>query len=195
MKIKQLFLENISRYTSNFKLQEGLWKEIYSHYTETGRYYHNLSHLENLIAQLEEVKGYIQDWEIILFAAFYHDIVYDPLSDKNEEESAELARERLAELGVSSERTEKCSSIILSTKSHQKAADKDINYFTDADLSILGAPWEVFLNYSKQVRQEYAVFADSVYKTGRRKVIVHFLNKSRIFNTEYHTTIQSNKME
>jgi predicted metal-dependent HD superfamily phosphohydrolase len=75
--------------------------------------------------------------------------------------------------------------MILATKVHLETDDQDTNYFIDADLSILGQPWNVYLLYSKQVRQEYSNYPDPVYYEGRRKVLTHFLEMSRIFKTQY----------
>jgi len=57
--------------------------------------------------------------------------------------------------------------------------------FTDADLSILGAEWPIYHNYTDQIRQEYAIYPDFMYKPGRKKVLLHFLKMERIFKTDY----------
>ena len=63
--------------------------------------------------------------------------------------------------------------------------DDDTNYFTDADLSILGSDSDSYLTYTKQIRKEYSYFPDLLYKPGRRKVLEHFLEMGNIFKTKY----------
>jgi predicted metal-dependent HD superfamily phosphohydrolase len=78
---------------------------------------------------------------------------------------------------------------IIASKTHLVSADQDTNYFTDADLSVLGASREVYKLYADHVRKEYRYYPDLLYKPGRKKVLQHFLDMPRIFKTEhfYHT--------
>jgi predicted metal-dependent HD superfamily phosphohydrolase len=183
--LKDTFTNLTRTYTDDSKLTEGLWQTIESAYSETTRYYHNLSHLEHLIGQLTELKHLIKDWDSVLFAVFFHDIVYQATSAKNEENSAKLARKHLSDMHVSSDSINKVCSMILATKGHASTGDSDTDIFLDADLCILGHSWDVYVKYATQIRQEYARFPDFLYYPGRRKVIVHFLEMNRIFKTEY----------
>lgn len=74
---------------------------------------------------------------------------------------------------------------ILATKSHKKSDDEDTNFLLDADLSILGKSPQVYLEYTKQIRKEYSIYPDFLYKPGRKKVLQHFLALENIFKTEY----------
>lgn len=183
--LKQTFTSLANRYSDDKSLTEKLWNEIQSAYSDKGRHYHTLSHLDNLLLQLEKVKAQINDWDVVLFALFYHDIIYKATSDKNEEKSAELARSRLAGLSFSSDRIAKCVSIILSTKGHTVTGDNDTDYFTDADLSILGQEPSLYSEYARQVRKEYSIYPDFVYNPGRKKVLNHFLDMPRIFKSQF----------
>ncbi len=161
------------------------WEEIETAYNNKKRYYHNLLHLENLIKQLLPVKQQIQNWDAIVFAVFYHDIIYNPVKKDNEEKSAALAAKRLSLLNCGQPTIESCRNIILATRKHEINIDGDVNYFTDADLSVLGADWDTYKKYADNVRKEYAVFPDIIYKPGRRKVLEHFSLMKRIFKTTY----------
>ena len=162
-------------------LAEELWSEIETHYTESHRYYHNLHHLEYLLQQLVLVKEHISDWDTMLFSLYYHDIIYDPAKNDNEEQSAELAAARLRSLGL---KEDKVVSQILATKGHAVSADHDTNLFTDADLSVLGERWNEYKNYADKIRKEYAIYPDLVYNPGRKKVLKHFMDMERIFKTD-----------
>lgn len=182
--LQQTFMALVARYTADAGLAETLWQELGSGYSRKQRHYHTLTHLEKLLEQLAPITG-IDDWDTLLFALFYHDIVYKATRKDNEEKSAELARERLTQLQYHPQKTARCVAHILATRSHTPSADGDTNLFTDADLSILGADTDTYRNYTRQIRAEYAVYPDFMYLPGRKKVVQHFLQMEHIFKTDY----------
>ena len=183
--LKQTFHKLISKYSSDDELKDTFWNEIEIHYSHKKRHYHSLTHLENLLSQLQEIKSQIKDWDTVLFSLFYHDIIYDVKSQKNEENSAVLAKERLTTIGYPKHKIENCYHQILATKSHSLSDNSDTNLFTDADLSILGTDWQVYDNYIAAIRKEYAIYPDLLYKPGRKKVLKHFIKMDRIFKSEF----------
>lgn len=183
--LKETFTNLAKGYSDDLEQVDRLWEELVSFYTNEHRCYHSLPHLENIFLRLKEVRELISDWDVILFSLFYHDIIYDVEKSDNEEQSANLAERRLLQLQVPVARIQKCKEQILSTKNHKLHSDPDTNYFTDADLSILGQDWESYQEYARNVRKEYAVFPDALYNAGRIKVLKHFLQMDRIFKTDY----------
>ena len=183
--LKETFIELLTKFTDNDDQKIELWTEIQNFHSDKKRHYHTLRHLENLHSQLTDIKGEIQNWETILFTLFYHDIIYNSIKSNNEEKSAELAVKRMRQIFVPKDKIELCKNQILATKSHIKSTDSDTNYFTDADLSVLGQSWEKYSLYSKNVRKEYSIYPDLVYNPGRKKVLNHFLSMDRIFKTDY----------
>jgi len=183
--LKETYYSVVNSYTKDSLLTESLWKEIESHYSAKGRHYHDLRHLEHLLAEVESCKSLIYDRDRVLFALFYHDIIYKATAKDNEEKSADAAVLALSRIGLSPEKIEKCRAIILATKSHAVSPDNDTNLFTDADLSILGSDREEYSRYFKNVRKEYSVYPDLLYNPGRKKVLMHFLGMENIFKTEF----------
>ncbi len=171
--------------TGNAKQMQKLWTEIQTLHSEPHLHYHTLAHIAQIAAALDPVWDKLQNADAVLFALFYHDSIYELKSNQNEAQSAMLAYRRMQELGVAAETIQKCSAIILATKAHEKTGDSDTDLFTDADLSILGAPWEIYEQYAQNVRAEYAVYEDAAYHAGRAKVLKHFLQMERIFKTDY----------
>ena len=182
--LKQTFIQLAGNYTKDAKKIIELWNEIEENYSNKKRYYHTLNHLESLLQQLFTIKIKIEDWDTVLFSLYYHDIIYNPLKTTNEEKSAAFAENRMQLIGVPQMTIENCVRQILATKKHLLSADNDTNIFIDADLSILGQPWNVYENYYKQVRNEYSLYPDLIYKPGRKKVLQHFLQMERIFKTD-----------
>lgn len=185
MLLKETFIQLLKRYTSNEGLIVDLWSEVERHYSSKNRHYHTLQHLENLLEQLIAVKQELKSWESVLFSLYYHDIIYNVLKSNNETKSADLAEKRMNQIAVSTEIIGNCKKQILATKSHKKSAENDTNYFTDADLSVLGESWEKYSQYYKNVRKEYFIYTDAVYNPGRKKALNHFLEMDRIFKTDY----------
>lgn len=183
--LKETFTQLLRFYSDDEVLIKELWLEIETHYSGKERYYHTLGHLDHLLKQVTAVKSELTDWNTILFTLFYHDVIYDALKSDNEEKSAELAEKRMQQLQVPSKIIASCNEQILATKSHIKSENPDTNYFTDADLSVLGQDWEVYSAYFNHVRKEYAVYPDLIYNPGRKKVLQHFLDMERIFKTDY----------
>lgn len=182
--LKETFTNLLLRYTNNNSLIQKLWLEIEKSYTHKKRYYHSLQHLENMLQQLIEVKDKIQGWDIVLFALFYHDVVYNVLRSDNETKSAELAKERMRDISVPAGIIEACNKMILATAAHTQATDNDINYFTDSDLSVLGKDWATYVEYYQNIRKEYSVYPNLVYNPGRKKVLAHFLAMGSIYKTD-----------
>ncbi|CAH0234479.1 hypothetical protein [Chryseobacterium sp. Bi04] len=185
MTLQDRFLQLCFLFTNNQALIQSLWKEIEKKHSEKGRYYHNLSHLENMFQELERVKSNISDFSAISFSVFYHDFMYEATSNSNEEKSAAAAEKRLKEIGLPYDTILTISKQILATKSHQRSEDEDTNYLLDADLSILGKDLETYLVYTNMIRKEYSIYPDFLYKPGRKKVLQHFLELESIFKTEY----------
>lgn len=181
--IKEKFFQLLNNYTDKIEPKEKLWSEIEKKYSVKRRHYHTLQHLTNLITELESIKKEIVNWDSVLFSVYYHDVIYNTLKKDNEEKSAILAEKRLLELKVDDLIITKVKNQILATKSHLISPDNDTNLFTDADLSILGKDWNTYQQYCNQIRKEYFIYPDIMYKAGRKKVLQHFLKMEKIYKT------------
>ncbi|PWK27962.1 hypothetical protein LV89_01369 [Arcicella aurantiaca] len=96
-------------------------------------------------------------------------------------------------IGVPLEMIELCKTQIMATKTHVLSENIDTNFFTDADLSVLGQSWEMYSEYYQNVRKEYAIYPDLIYNAGRKKVLKHFLVMERIFKTdEFYLKFEAN---
>lgn len=200
MILEQTFKNLCFHYSDDQKLIEQLWTEVSKNYAEKSRHYHNLLHIKNLFEEIGQVKQHIKKFEIISFSIFYHDVIYSATSKSNEEKSADYAAKRLTDLDLNTSDIEVICSQILATKSHQKSNDTDTNYLLDADLSILGKNSEIYNQYIQQIRKEYSIYPDFVYKPGRKKVLQHFLDLENIYKTEffrekYEATARKNMMD
>lgn len=180
--IREYFLEAVLRYERDQHKADELWLELSEQYTHPARYYHSLVHLDAVLQELLPHRKAFTNFDGVICAVAYHDGIYNPLKSNNEEKSAALAVKRLTAIGFPTEEINRCATMILATKKHEPA-DEETNLFTDADLSILGATPDVYQQYTEQVRREYSMYPDFLYKPGRRKILQHFLSMKTIFKT------------
>ena len=174
-----------SQLTPNLALIESLFDSIVDHYSASDRAYHNLSHIQSLLALSESFLDKLQNRDALYFAIWFHDVIYDTKSSDNEEKSAEFAAEALASLGIPEQTIATTREMILATK-HHRASDLswDMKAFLDLDTSILGAPEDIYKEYSAAIRREYSWVPDFLYRNGRMKILNDFLGRERIYNTE-----------
>ncbi len=179
------FLQLVKKHSKDHELANNLWLEIFTKYSEPKRQYHTATHLETMLVELKEIKDSILDWDTTLLALYYHDIIYKVSSGTNESDSARLATKRLSEIGYCSDKVAKCNKMILATKLHELSEDSDTNYLLDADLAILGKSPDEYQKYTEQIREEYTIYPDFMYTSGRKKVLHHYMQMKSIYKTPY----------
>lgn len=184
-RLKEIFIKLTNSYCLDDVKVSALWQEIVDTYHSSDRYYHNISHLNSMLTELESVKNLIEDWNSILFSLFYHDFIYDVTRLDNEEKSVSIAAQKLSLIGVPAETIDKVSRTILATKSHSKSDENDINFFIDTDISIFWKENVIHKQYFKNVRLEYLIYPSYLFNEGRIKVLQHFLEQSRIYKTNF----------
>ena len=153
-------------------------------YQAPTRHYHTLHHLENLLRRLDTIA--LQDRPVVELAVWFHDAVYNALKPDNEARSAAEALAFLRHSTLESARQQRVAFLIGRTANHtqpQPPADGDLLAFLDADLSILGAPADVYREYARQIRREYCRVPLLLYRPGRRKVLASMLAAPVLFHT------------
>ena len=151
------------------------WAAVVAAWSEPHRRYHDLAHLAAVLGLVGELAGAATDPDAVRLAAWYHDVVYDPRRDDNEQVSAERARAGLRGL-VPPERVEEVVRLVLLTAGHDPAPDDvDGAVLCDADLAVLAGPPEAYAAYASAVREEYGHLSDAEFTAGRTTVLEHLL--------------------
>lgn len=165
---------------------ESVFADLCRRYSEPERAYHTLAHIACVLADLERAASTLTaaDFNAVRLAAWFHDVVYDPRANDNEEQSAAYARKTLASFGLPTDVIDRVSALILATKTHQAPnSDAACQCLLDADLAILGAATADYDAYAETIRREYAWVPDAHYREGRRRVLETFLQRSRLYLT------------
>lgn len=163
---------------------ERAWLELAACYSHPDRHYHNLVHLRQILETINRLKHQAQNLPAVLLAAWFHDIVYEPRAQDNEERSAAYAQAVGERLGVPKSLSDRAAELILLTKTHTVSPDdRDGQILLDADLAILGAPPEVYRRYAAAIRQEYAWVPEEDYRQGRAAVLQRFERRPVLFHS------------
>ena len=118
-------------------------------------------------------------------ALWFHDAVYQPFSNTNEEDSAQWAVDWLTKRGAESAEIKRIESRILATKSHGAARNLDRRYMLDIDLSILGASPKVYDEFESNIRREYKRVPKLIFRRKRKAILEGFLTRPNIYITDY----------
>jgi predicted metal-dependent HD superfamily phosphohydrolase len=151
------------------------WAALVKAWSEPHRRYHDLAHLAAVLGIIRELAASASDPDAVRLAAWYHDAVYDPRRDDNEQVSAERARAGLRGL-VPEERIVEVARLVLLTAGHDPEPD-DANgaVLCDADLAVLASPPEAYAGYASAVRAEYGHLSDETFTAGRIAVLERLL--------------------
>ncbi|MCF6506176.1 metal-dependent phosphohydrolase [Blastococcus sp. MG754426] len=157
------------------------WAAVVAAWSEPHRRYHDLAHLAAVLGLVERLSADAPDPAAVALAAWYHDVVYDPLRADNEQVSADRARAGLRGL-VPEERVEEVARLVLLTAAHDpEPGDVNGAALCDADLAVLAAPPAAYAGYASAVRAEYGHLSDEDFTAGRIAVLERLLELPRLY--------------
>ena len=173
-----------------------LWKQVASSepepefqalvaaYGESHRAYHNLGHIEDCLEQLDSAGVSPAHPIEVELSVWFHDVVYKPNSDCNEQESANWANRSLQRGNVENSSIDLICSLILATRHGEPPDCGDAQLVVDIDLSILGRTPEEFWEYEGRIRQEYRWVSWPIYRSKRVELRQGFLERPWLYSTE-----------
>jgi predicted metal-dependent HD superfamily phosphohydrolase len=109
-----------------------------------------------------------------MLSAIFHDIVYDPSSSTNEEDSANFLME--CAVDKSNKDILEVKQMILDTKTHNSTTNlsESFNYY---DMNIVERDFDQLLDWEKGISEEFSVYPKEQYKEGRLKFLESLLDK------------------
>jgi predicted metal-dependent HD superfamily phosphohydrolase len=202
------------------------FNRLWDLHSDKSRHYHTIVHLWEMLswveameqddpivrapAQLSSNSSMASSWFFALrLATFFHDAIYDPASQRNEQDSAELwdefcSSQRNMEEGWFQHHDDSAPNIakivrtlILATESHQvireysgtggvsdnkPLVDVDLQAtFLDIDMAVLGKSRQAYFAYASLIRQEYQHVPRQVYCKKRAEVLDEFCRSRTIY--------------
>ncbi|MEE6288689.1 hypothetical protein V2J52_13595 [Georgenia sp. MJ173] len=165
-------------------------RRLLERWQEPGRSFHNVRHLMDVLARVEELAEETHRPEAVRLAAWYHGAVFNASAlvayarrgGEDEAASAALARQELATLGVPTATTDRVHDLIVNLKRHD-ADEQDVDALAlcDADLGTLAVEPQRYAGYRKAVRAEYAHIPERDYVESRIAIITKLLARRRLF--------------
>lgn len=150
---------------------------LYDMWNESGRYYHNINHLNSLISQIRS--DYINNkfdgkiMEKLLIVALFHDIIYVPGKNDNEESSANFF------INLCKDKNSKdileIKEAIIDTKTHNSHSELS-KIFNRYDMSVVEGDFDKLLEWEMGIYNEFKKFGP-FYKTGRLEFLNSLLDR------------------
>lgn len=183
------------------------WWDFINRQYDLNRFYHNIDHINECLECLDEfwfekVLGNQRKKDIVEFAIWFHDIIYDNHKKDNEEKSANQAILILEDLGLANEKTDSdcvgtirewMQRLIMATCHNEEVEGTFEELISDIDMMILGSSNKKYDKYAEQVRKEYAWILETEWKTARTMFLVKLLNSKRIFYSQYFYELYEEK--
>ena len=175
------------------------YESVVTRHHEAHRHYHDIRHVRWVVRHVRELVDARADLAAdtsadpgadpgadlgaVVVAAFFHDVVYEPMASDNERASGELAARALRELQWTGERIDRVTAMICGTAGHHvdDTTSIDAVVLYAADLGVLAADPAGYSDYVRNVRREYAHLSDVEWAEGRTEVLRSFLGRAAIY--------------
>jgi predicted metal-dependent HD superfamily phosphohydrolase len=166
-----------------------LLSQLVNAWSAPHRHYHSLRHLQECLQLLERWGRDEAARHEVGIALWFHDAVYDPRREDNEDRSARWAVTALKDLGVPEDKRRRVAKLIRATRHTVPSARArpgridGLDLMLDIDLAILGADRARFEEYERQVRLEYAHVGDEAFARARADFVEALLGVCPLYRT------------
>ena len=156
------------------------------------RRFHNLRHLIDMLARVDELAEESHDPDIMRVACWYHGCVFSSDVEEvirgnggeDETASAAFAEADLRHLGVPMETVKRVCCLIVNLKRHMLAEDDiDAQALIDADLGTLAVDPQTYAEYVRLLREEYSHIPMKDYLRGRLTIVSRLLDRDHLFHS------------
>lgn len=151
-------------------------------YTDPTRHYHTLQHVMDCLTAAGKLE--LGTHPASVLAVVFHDLIYNPLSGRNEAQSAELGAIFTRVMTGSGLMGAVVHHAITCTGHRSWAVSAVSQTVCDADLSPLAKPWEEFQQDCARIRKEYQHVSNRNYIKGRKAIVRRLLERDPLFQTE-----------
>jgi pantetheine-phosphate adenylyltransferase len=171
-------------------LNETIMGKIQHKYTEPHRYYHTLDHVIDIVDLIGQQSFDADTRDLMLTAAIFHDVFYDPKSSTNEEDSVVFMLDVMRDQ-ESNDFLSKVVKLIEATKYSNLSNKMTVNeqLFCKFDLNGFEQSFQSVLEDEKKIRKEYEFVEWAVYQQSRPAVLKPFL-ESELLSVKAKQNIQ-----
>lgn len=161
------------------------YQQLVRAYSESQRHYHTAHHISSCLQHFDAVQTLAQVPAEVEIALWFHDAVYQPRSNHNEQDSADWAMQFLQEEGQPHSQCLRVHHLIMATQDHTDITKGDAAVVVDIDLAILGQDPATFAEFERNIRKEYYWAPVSEYCRRRSQILASFLQHPPIYQTRY----------
>ena len=156
------------------------------------RRFHNLRHLIDMLARVDELAEESHNPDIMRVACWYHGCVFSSDAEEvirgnggeDETASAAFAEADLRHLGVPMETIKRVCCLIVNLKRHMlDEHDIDAQALIDADLGTLAVDPQTYAEYVRLLREEYSHIPVEEYLRGRLTIVSRLLDREHLFHS------------
>ena len=167
-------------------------QELAQAWMEPGRFFHNLERLKTLLENIDFMAQTARNPDALRLAAWFHGVRFDVSAQAVAQAKDGLdihagalkAQEVLTSLEMPQPQVQRVVGLIESLEGHRgDPDDSDAQGLSDADLSILAADPEDYLDYMCQLRREYSAYDDAEFVSARSQVVSALLARRQLFWT------------
>lgn len=165
-------------------------EELLARWNAPERHFHNLRHLVDVIARVDELTEETYDPDLVRLAAWYHGAIFDSAEHaaysnrggEDEVASAHLAYDELTALGVPAEKAQRVHDLVVRLARHNPdPADPDSAVLCDADLAMLATEPQKYRTYLEDLRAEYAHVPVDKFLEAREHILRKLLGRKQLF--------------
>ncbi len=159
-------------------------------WTAPDRRFHNLKHLVDVLARVDQLNEETHEPDIVRVAAWYHGAVFDAAlaaasanrGGEDEAASADVALRELVALGVPEARARRVHDLVIQLARHTPdPADPDSAVLCDADLGMLAVEPQKYKAYLEDLRAEYGHIAKIDFLRARQRILHRLLARPSLF--------------
>jgi predicted metal-dependent HD superfamily phosphohydrolase len=172
---------------------EGFVTDLYKNKTPETLFFHRIDHTREVVEASrligKETKLTVDELEVLLISAWFHDVGYTNNSKKHEEVSIEVASQFLQAEGYESQKLQKVLDCIAATEVPQEPTNTMEAVLCDADMFHLSQ--DDFPGKTLLIRKEMnALLDDRLNKTEYLQITIDFFN-AHTYHTEYGKEVLS----
>ena len=156
------------------------------------RHFHNLRHLADVLARVDELASETHEPELVRLAAWYHGAIFSSTEKdiyanrggEDEQASAALARDELSTLGLPARSVDRVVSLVTALTRHQSRPDDfDCAVLCDADLAMLAGDPQRYKTYLAEIRAEYAHLPVEAFVRARIAILHKLDQRQTLFSS------------